>query len=89
MSPHLSRETLGALISLLLKRSSEAYARAEAMRLLLQKHGLFSEAEFDALYQQLATEATGRAEQLIDRLKSAENDAAIHRWLRDFEGTKQ
>jgi hypothetical protein len=50
---------------------------------------VFSDAEYQPLYSQLVKESTQRAEQLADRLRSAANDAAIHRLLKDFEGTIQ
>ncbi len=85
----MKNATLSELFVFLLKRSDEAFARAEAMRLLLQQHGVCSEAEVETLYAQLVAQKKQQTAQLIARVKKAEHDETLSRLLRDFEGTIQ
>jgi hypothetical protein len=84
-----SNEMLWAVVRLLLKRSNEAHARAEAMRLALQHRDVFSWSEYQKFYDQLIAATIQRTEQLIARLESSTHDEEIRQLLQDFEGPVQ
>lgn len=89
MNKPLSNEALTQLCEFLLKRSDEAFARAETMRLLLLKHGVFPQAEFDALFAQQVANRKDATSRLTDEWSKQAHSEELRRFLESFEGTAQ
>ncbi len=89
MNKPLSAQTLTGLVHFLLKRSNEAHARAETMRMLLEKHGVFFADEFSAVFAQQEAAVKERSKLLLSRLLTNERSEAQRQFLEAFEGTVQ
>lgn len=90
MDKPLSAEALTKICHFLLKRSDEAHARAETLRLLLEKHcPAVTAAEFDALFAQTVTQQKQKTKQWLTDLLTNVRSEEIRQFLATYEGTVQ
>lgn len=94
MSEVMTPATLTAVCLFLLKRSDEAYARAETMRMLLEKPrqeggvSLSSE-QFDALFAQALEKQKERTREWFRRLLTDVQNEEARQFLAAYEGNPQ
>ncbi len=89
MSTSLKLETLTQLSIFLLKRSDEAFARAETMRMLLEEHDVLSPDKFSVLFSRLAAERKEQTKQWLNHLLISEHSEELRRFLEAYKGTVQ
>lgn len=89
MAKPLSPKALTSVVLFLLKRSDEAHARLEAMRMLLENRGVFSADEFQNVFHQQEAAVKARSKQWLIRLLTDERSDAQRQFLEEYEGTVQ
>jgi hypothetical protein len=87
--PDQTIEALKSLVNFLFKRVTEVSVRAEAMRCLLENHGVFSNAEFEQMRVAAQAQWDTRFQAVMSEALSAAAAAEMRRLLESFEGTKQ
>ena len=89
MADAITVESLLELCKFLLRRADYAWLRIETMRRLLHERGVFSETEFEQLYEQMRIEYFSDVQHEVLKAAEKHNSEKILELLRSFEGTKQ
>ncbi len=80
---------LTELVFFLLKRSDEVAVRAETLRLLLERHGVFSQTEFDALFLERIAQKKRATLAFVEELAQGALSEEQRQTLAAYKGTVQ
>jgi hypothetical protein len=86
---NLEIAALKSLVIFLLKNLKEVMASSEAVRALLVQRDVFSQDIYDQTLQLALTEWDRSLKEILQQNAAIANDAAMRKWLEEFQGPTQ